>query len=181
MTRLVPAAVRRQIIDRLVVEAGDEDWDHLQQADKSALIARWVDAPEIGRRLAPLLGSDAEVRLWIKDVGLKNRARGLLPQAADVARAVLGDEALVRERSVAIKPLRCVADCDGRATFIAWDRVANAKHLVWAGLVKRDEGFAGDIVIAFVEKVTELTPQPERERVERIAARCGVTVRWIDP
>lgn len=181
MTRLVPAAVRKGVIGQIVVEADAEDWDHLPQADKSALIARWVAAPEIGRRLSPLLGSDAEVRLWIKDVGLKNRARGLLPAAADVARAVLGDEALVRPKSVGIKPLRCVADCHGSATFITWDRVANAKHLVWAGLVKRDEGFAGDIVIAFVEKVTALTPQPERERVERIAARCGLTVRWIDP
>jgi len=181
MTRLVSPAVRQEVIGRLVVEATDGDWDHLPQADKSALIARWVAAPEIGRRLAPLLGSDAEVRLWIKDVGLKNRARGLLPAAADVARAVLGDEALVRPKSVSIKPLRCVADCGGRATFISWDRVANAKHLVWAALVKRDEGFAGDIVIAFVERVTALTPQPERERIERIASRCGVTVRWIDP
>lgn len=181
MTRLVPAAVRNEVIAQIVVEAADEDWDHIPQADKSALIARWVAAPQIGRRLAPLLGSDAEVRLWIKDVGLKNRARGLLPPAADVARAVLGEDAVVRPKSVGIKPLRCVADDAGTATFIAWDRVANAKHLVWAALVKRDEGFAGAIVIAFVERVTALTPQPERERIERIASPCGLTVRWIDP
>jgi len=32
-----------------------------------------------------------------------------------------------------------------------------------------------------VEGVTDQTPDGLRSRVERIAAKCGVEVRWIDP
>jgi hypothetical protein len=182
MTRLVPRAVREEIVARIESDAKAADWNHLAQADKSAMIARWVNSRAVGEVLTPLLGSDAEVRIWIKDVALKRRARSLQPGADAVVAAALGPEATVVAGSAGIKPAHCEATVDGRTWFICWDRVTNAKHLVWAALQTADsrQDLAG-VLAAFVENVTDLTPGASRARIERIATKCGVAVRWIDP
>lgn len=182
MTRLVPRSVREQIVAQVEADADAADWSHLAQADKSALISRWVAAPSIGGVLLPLLGTDAHARLWIKDVALKRRARSLLPGADAVVAAALGPNALVIPGSAGIKPAHCTANVDGGTWYVCWDRAANAKHLVWAALQEADSkaDLAG-VLAAFVESVTDFTPEPSRARIERIATKCGVTVRWVDP
>lgn len=181
MTRLVPDALRAQVISRIRDDADAADWDHLAQPDKSAQIARWVASPEVGGVLAPLLGSDAEVRLWIKDTALKRRARAKAPDAASIVAAALGPNARVMSGSVGIKPAHCSAQLDGQVWFLCWDRVANAKHLMWAAMmaVEAETRLTGSLVV-FVEGVTDRTPDGERARIERIAARCGVSARWTD-
>jgi hypothetical protein len=182
VTRLVPRSVREQIVAQVEADADSADWNHLAQADKSAMIARWVAAPSIGGVLLPLLGSDAHVRLWVKDVALKRRARSLLPGADAVVAAVFGSEASVVPGSPGIKPAHCVATIDGRTWYVCWDRAANAKHLLWAALQEADSrtDLTGALA-AFVESVTDFTPEASRARIERIAAKCGVKVRWVDP
>ncbi len=182
MTRLIPPSIRERVIARVGAEAEAADWEHLAQVDKSAMIARWVAAPTVGDVLRPLLGTDAEVRLWIKDVAIKRRARSLLPAAEDVVVAAFGDGALVIPDSTGIKPAHCLAAVDGARWFVCWDRAANAKHLVWAALQAADatRGLAG-VLVAFVEGVTDLTPEGSRARLERVAAKCGVEIRWVDP
>ena len=182
MTLLIPHEVRERLIGLIGAEAEAVDWEHLTQADKSATIARWVAAPTVGDVLRPLLGTDAEVRLWIKEVAIKRRARSLLPHAEGVVAAALGDGASVVPGSAGIKPAHCLGHADGGTWFLCWDRVANAKHLVWAALqaAEADAGLAG-VMVAFVEGVTDQTPEGSRTRIERIAAKCGVEVRWVDP
>jgi hypothetical protein len=182
LTRLIPPDVRVRLIARVGAEAEAADWEHLTQADKSSMIARWVTSPAVGDVLRPLLGTDAEVRLWIKEVAIKRHARSLLPGADDVVAAALGDAAGVVPGSVGIKPAHCLARADGGTWYVCWDRAANAKHLVWAALqaADADRGLAG-VLVAFVEGVTDQTPDGPRSRIERIASKGGVEVRWIDP
>ena len=75
-----------------------------------------------------------------------------------------------------------LATVDGGTWYLCWDRAPNAKHLLWAALQVADSrtDLAGALA-AFVESVTDFTPEPSRARIERIAAKCGVKVRWVDP
>lgn len=175
----MPTAIRERIVAVIAGEA--IGWEHLPQADKTAMLGRWVIRADVGGALRPLLGTDAEVRMWIKDVALKRRARALLPTADAVARAALGDDARIRPKSAGIKPAHCIAATVDGSVYLCWDRAVNAKHLVWAAMLARDDQPRFHrVMVALIESAPSLTPLSDRARLERIAGRCGVEIRWIE-
>lgn len=181
MSRLIPTAMRAGLVAAIAREADESDWDHLTQAAKTAMIGRWVTAPEIGGLLRPLLGGDAEVRIWITDVGLKRRSRDLLPAAEGVVRAVLGPTASVVKGSTGIKPAHCLASAADGVYYLAWDRASNARNLFWAALQARQDvdGLRG-AVVAMIELPAGPTEPGARARLEAIGKSCALEVRWIE-
>jgi hypothetical protein len=181
MSRLVPAAVRDRVVASIAAEAESADWDHLPQADKTTLLGRWVSADAVGGVLRPLLGTDADVRLWITDVALKRRARTLLPAADAVARSALGDDAHIRPGSVGLKPFHCDVEVGDKRFYLCWDRVENVRHLIWAAMSAREDNpNIEDWIVAIVEKPPTATSPNVRRRLERIAGSAGLSLRWIN-
>jgi hypothetical protein len=181
MSRLVPVALRDRVIASISAEARARDWDHLAQSDKTALLSRWVNSDSIGGLLRPLLGSDAEVRVWITDVALKRRSRTLLPSAEVVSRAALGPAVEVLPGSAGIKPAHCLAGLSGETYYLCWDRVSNVRHLFWAAVSAREDvkGLQGSVV-AIIVSVASTTEPSARSRIERIAACCGLELKWLE-
>ena len=180
MSRLVPAAIRDRVVATIAAEAEAADWDHLPQADKTTLLGRWVSADGVGGVLRPLLGTDADVRLWITDVALKRRARTLLPSADTIARSVLGHDAQIRPGSVGLKPFHCAVEVGQKRFYLCWDRVENVRHLIWAAMnAREDDPEVQDWIVAIVEKPPAATAPSVRRRLERIAGSAGLTLRWI--
>ncbi len=181
MSRLVPDATRRAVIELIGAEAREADWEHLTQADKTAMLSRWVTRGDVGGVLRPLLGSDGEVRVWVKEVALKRSLHGRGPTASSVISAALGPAAAPADSTVGDKPSHCLALSEGESVYVCWDRSANAKHLFWAAL-NALEGEMSPLraVVAFVETTADATPDDRRQTLERIARRCGLTVTWIE-
>lgn len=179
MSRLVPTSVRESVVETLTREAADADWDHRLQSDKTRLLRQWVDREDIGGMLRPLLGSDAEVRMWLKDVGMKRRARAALPSAGDVVARTFGELGVTIDEE-GIKPAHCYVTLDDRRLFVCWERFGNAKHLLWACVrTIVDDPDIAEACMVIVESMTAPTPRSARVNLEAIAKRCGVTVRWI--
>ncbi len=177
----MPATVRRQMIDLVGGEARDADWEHLAQSDKTSMLSRWVARQDIGGVLRPLLGTDAEVRVWVKEVALKKGLGEGGPSAGLVVAAALGTEASQNHNSFGDKPSHCRAMAGGESVYVCWDRSANAKHLFWAALNALEGKMApARAVVAFVEPAADPTPDDRRRELERLATRCGLTVRWIE-
>lgn len=179
MSRLVPAGLRERIVSYIAAEA--KDWDHLAQADKTTLVGRWVQSAAVGGVLRPLLGGDAEVRVWITDVALKRRARSLLASPEDVAQAVLGDGAQVRSGSAGLKPAHCVATNDKGVFYLCWDRAVNMRHLFWAAVCSRvDMTDLDGSIVAIIDPLASSTEPSARARLEKVAEACGIGVRWVE-
>jgi hypothetical protein len=181
MSRLVPVALRDRVIATISAEAQAKDWDHLAQNDKTVLLSRWVNSETVGGVLRPLLGSDAEVRVWITDVALKRRSRSLLPSAEVVSRAALGPAAEVLTGSAGIKPAHCLVRLSGKTYYLCWDRASNVRHLFWAAISAKEDvkGLRGSIV-AIIESVASSTEPSAKARIERIASCCGFELKWIE-
>jgi hypothetical protein len=177
---LVPDHVQAKLLPLIWEQANEADWDHLSQADKARLLESWIAADAIGGVLRPLLLTDAAVRLWLKDVAIKKRARARMPSAATVVAAVLTG-ATVIDGSEGIKPHHCRALLnDGRTAYLCWGAVGNAKHLYWAALTAlMDEQVLAFGVVVFVDFGASSTTPRSKARLEALAQRCGVEIRWL--
>lgn len=180
MSPLVPRAVREQILELVTREADHVGWDHLPQSDKTAKLAEWVEAPEIGGVLKPLLGGDADVRVWLKEVALKKRSRLLQPDAQRVAGFLFPEGFELEDGSAGIKPHHCVVRRSTGRYYICWGAHANAKHLFWAALNARFEyGELGGEYVVIVDRAASVTPPDRKARHERLAVRCGLHIAWV--
>jgi hypothetical protein len=175
VSRLVPL----ELGDRLVAEvrrlADAADWDNLSQRDKTAMLSRWVHDDQIGGKLKPLVGGEAETRLWLKEVALKRRARAKGPSAENLAAWALSNAVPIKVADVGIKPHHCTAvDNEGRRHYLCWGPAVNLKHLLWAAInAQLDEPELCPVVV-IVERLSSPTSRHRRERFEAIARRCGV-------
>lgn len=129
MTRLVSDAVREQLVTRISEDADKADWDHLPQADKTALLGHWVDNPAIGGVLRPLVGGDGEARVWIKEVALKTWSLRRQPDAEEVINALFRGAATVESDCAGIKPHHCVAAIAKSRYYVCWGVDTNARNL----------------------------------------------------
>jgi hypothetical protein len=178
---LVPDHVQAKLLPLIWQQANEADWDHLSQADKARLLESWIAADAVGGVLRPLLLTDAAVRLWLKDVAIKKRARARMPSAATVVAAVLPPSATVIDGSEGIKPHHCRALLsDGQTAYLCWGAVGNAKHLYWAALTAlMDDQALGVGVVVFVDFGASSTARGNKRRLEALAQRCGVEIRWL--
>lgn len=176
MSPIVPRHIAEEVLRQIGVDADAADWDRLPQADKTALIARWVESEEIGGVLRPLLGGDAEVRLWLKDVALRRRSWRRQPEAALVAAQTIGEGAKVV--SAGKKPSHALVERDGATHYVCWGPYANVRNLFWAALNALEDGVVS-AQVAVIERGTVTTPD-RRARVESLASRAGIVVRWLN-
>jgi hypothetical protein len=150
----------------------------LPQADKTAKLAAWVDAPDVGGVLKPLLGGEAEVRVWLKDVALRRRSWGRQPNAEVVARRIFGDVEL-RVVGAGLKPSHAIVEVSREKQYLAWGPHSNARNLFWAALNASLERGIRRSHVVIVDSPTSTTPADRRVRFEALARRCDVDVHWM--
>ena len=180
MSRLVPRDLAETLVRRVTDEAERVDWDHLSQASKTTELGRWVDNPEIGGILRPLVGGDAETRMWLKEVALKRRARARQPDAEAVIDQLFGGEAGLVADSVGTKPHHALTRNGDHREYVCWGPQANAKHLFWAAInaLEEDRELAGAWVVV-VDTIASPTPPERRARLSALARRCGIKLDWM--
>lgn len=179
MSQLVPLEVRERILQQIVSEADAADWDHLIQTEKTAMIGRWVRSVDIGGVLRPLLGGDAEIRVWLKEVALKHRSKAHRPTAKEITSRLFPQGCRVVESSIKEKPPQCIVETSSGRHFVCWGDYRNAKHLFWAALdAKVSELLLNDAYIVIVEHGASITPPDRRARYERIADLSRVKIAW---
>ncbi len=180
MSRLVPKDLAEAIIERVSGEADLADWDHLSQRDKTIQLARWVGSPQIGGVLQPLVGGDAETRLWLKEVALKRRARLRQPAAEDVVAQLLEVPYELVADSVGTKPHHATVRAQSDCYYVCWGPKENAKHLFWAAMnaLEADRRL-DDAWVVIVDTVPSPTPSEHRLRLCALAERCGVKIDWM--
>jgi hypothetical protein len=190
----LPPQLREEVTRKLYLNASEIDWENLSGAEKTAQYRRWVADPQIGGELTRFLAEDS-ARVWIKDGPMKEYARaqfGVGPFAhlvqalrctpKTVVAAVHGSGWRVLDDSIGVKPARCVASGPGgEESLVLWGNRAAFKHLVWAALEGAVDKEERPVTIAVVESAARPTPTSERARFTAIAARCGFTVRHINP
>jgi hypothetical protein len=177
---LVPEHIQSKVLAVVWREADDADWDHQTQAEKARLLERWISSEDVGGLLSPLLLTDAAVRLWLKDVAIKKRARSKMPNAhAIVALSHITGSVVVP--SAGIKPHHCLVDLDeGGRMYLCWGTAANAKHLIWAALNARlDQAAVTGSRVVFIDFGLSATKPAQRERLRLIAQRCDVGIEWL--
>lgn len=178
---LVPDHIQARVLPVVWDQADAADWDHLSQADKARLLEGWIEADDVGGLLRPLLLNDAAVRLWLKDVAIKKRARARMPGAGTVVRAVMPLDAYVVNSTEGIKPHHCqVTFDDDRRAYVCWGEAGNAKHLYWAALnaLLDDPGLERGFVV-FVDFGASTTTPAQKMRLEALAVRCRIDVKWL--
>jgi hypothetical protein len=189
----LPADIRDAVIERLYADAERIDWENLSVAEKSKQYANWLEDEEIGGRLLSFKPSELAVRLWMKDGPMKEYSRAVLgvgPNAGyvdnprctpdSVVRAALGTGWAVVPGSVEVKPARCRASGPEREVVVIWGKKEDFKYLIYAALELLVCG-AEVASAAIVETVADPTGKAERERMGKIAERCGISLRFIKP
>lgn len=178
---LVPEYIQVRVLPVVWEQADAADWDHLSQAEKARLLEAWIESDDVGGLLRPLLLNDGAVRLWLKDVAIKKRARSRMPPAATVVRAVMPAGTTVINSTEGIKPHHCHVQMHPHSrAYVCWGAAANAKHLYWATLNASldDPGLDGGVVV-FVDFGASTTTHVQKERLEGLATRCGIDVKWL--
>lgn len=191
--RKIPADVREAVIRHLYADAERLDWERLSVAEKSKQYENWLEDEEIGGELLRFKLSESAVRVWMKDGPMKEYSRAVLgvgPNASyvdhprctpdSVVQAALGAEWVVVPESVEIKPARCRASGPEGEKVVIWGKSEDFKYLVFAALELLVSG-AEKVSVAVVEALAKPTKKAERERMDQIAERCGVGLRFINP
>lgn len=182
MSRLVPKVLAEALIARVSEQADRADWDHLTQSSKTEQLARWVEDPEIGGVLEPLVGGAAEIRMWLKEVALKRRARTLQPDPEAVVRHIFSEGVEVAFGTVGTKPHHASARNGAGSHYVAWGSRANAKHLFWAAInALEDDPELIDAWVVVVDTLASPTPADRRSLLEALATRCGLKIAWMTP
>lgn len=189
----IPTNVREAMIRRLYADAERLDWENLSVAEKSKQYAKWLEDEGVGGVLLRFKPSEPVVRVWIKDGPMKEYSRAILgvgPNARyidnprctpeSVVSAALGAEWTVVPESVEVKPARCRASGPEGERVVIWGKNEDFKYLVFAGLELLISGVEA-ASIAVVETAANPTGTNERERMRRIAERCGIELRFINP
>jgi hypothetical protein len=148
----LPPQLRDQILYAMYRRADEIDWELLSNTKKTDQYRRWVDDPEVGGQML-LHGAEKDVRVWLKDVAMKEYGRaqeglGLyvryLPKRfkgpQEVVNAALDISWLVKSDSVVIKPNRCKATREEQSRLVLWGRPGGFKDLFWAALTETNGG-----------------------------------------
>ncbi|GAA2027466.1 hypothetical protein GCM10009839_27800 [Catenulispora yoronensis] len=195
MAPRIPDNVRDEIITSLYRQAADIDWHLLSQGDKARWYTTWVDAPEIGGRLKQFL-DPAKVRVWIKDVPMKEFARaeeGVGPYARYVTQRFDGAEEIVKRTlgkswtvvpgTAGIKPQHCLvidteAGAEDTTRYMCWGNQKSFSTLVWAAL-QRAIAMRNKPLTVVVTRDSETVSSVDQLDFEKIGTRCGIEVRYL--
>ncbi|WP_159103685.1 hypothetical protein [Streptomyces anulatus] len=170
--------------------ADELDWEFLGNPGKTAQYRRWFDDPTIGGELRGF-ANDKDVRVWFKDVPMKEYARaqeGIGNFVPYVQRRFRGAEEIVQSfcgpgwsavpDSVEGKPNHCLATDGSTSRYICWGRSGRLSDLVWASLNEAIDGPARPGIVVTTRDGEAIT-QRERERHVRLAHHCNVDLTHL--
>jgi hypothetical protein len=130
--------------------------------------------------LRPLVGGDAEVRMWLKEVALKRRARARQPNPDAVLRELFNEEGRIVDGSIGTKPHHALVQNGARRYYVCWGPQANAKHLFWAALnAREDDASLAEVWVVVVDTIASPTRVERRARLSSLAERCGLKIDWM--
>lgn len=188
--RLLPAAIRAEVVQALYADANQLGWTTLGPKEKTAAFNRWVDDARVGGRLTGYMTPE-QARLWIKDGPMKEYARamrgtgrfaeygrqgGTSPQ--DIVNRALGPGAQIHG-TIGTKPPHCHASAsDGTTAYVTWGDNGSLKHLLWAGVrASIEHDLTGHIVI--LEPPGTVTPTATKDEHTAITDRCGLKLHYL--
>jgi hypothetical protein len=190
----LPSDLREQVVRRLYADAQRLDWENLGGPQKSKQYAAWLEDEAVGERLLSFKPSEGAVRVWIKDGPMKEYSRALLgvgsyakyienPRCtpASVVQAALGEGWSVIDGTIEIKPIRCWAIGPDGQTAVLWGKSEDFKFLLFSALEIVASDAEASATVAIVEVPASPTPTTERELMDRIAKRCAIQLRFVNP
>lgn len=179
------------VVRKLYEDALRLDWEHQSQREHTEQYARWLTDPEVGGVLSSWMNPE-EQRVWLKDGPLKEFARALAGEGpfaayldehprspAVVVKRALGEPWSPVSGSIGVKPLRCRASDGARSVTLLWGPSRDFKHLLWAALEALDRSPKKPLAVAVFDTISAPFAAGEKERLSRIAVRCGVEVKFV--
>jgi len=185
--KLLPAAVRERVVRAIYADADRLGWQTLSLADRTATFNQWIEDDRVGGPLTRFMTPE-QARSWIKDGPMKEYGRALRGAGrfaeygrqggtgpVDVVRHALGPTAAVVDGSLGSKPLHCLGEVDGTASYVAWGDNRNFKNLLWAAL--RASALDGvDAHLVVLEPPGTASASELVKEQQKLAERCGLTV-----
>ena len=185
--KLLPPAVREQVVRAIYADADRLGWQTLPLANRTATFNRWIEDERVGAPLTRFMTPE-QARSWIKDGPMKEYGRALRGAGRfaeygrqggtgpiDVVRHALGPSATVVEGSVGSKPLHCVGESNGTTAYVAWGDNSNFKNLLWAALrASTLDGLDAHLVV--LEPPGTASPPELVKEQQKLAERCALTV-----
>lgn len=185
--KLLPPAVRDEVVRAIYADADRLGWQTLPLADRTATFNRWIEAERVGGLLTRFMTPE-QARSWIKDGPMKEYGRALRGAGRfaeygrqggtgplDVVRHALGPTATVVDGSLGSKPLHCLGEINDTTAYVAWDHARNFKNLLWAGL--RASALDGlDAHLVVLAPPGTASPSELVKEQQKLAERCGLTV-----
>ncbi|WKG11173.1 hypothetical protein QX204_06815 [Nocardia sp. PE-7] len=174
----------------LYQRAEDIDWELLTDRERSAYYGQWVEDAKIGGVLSSCL-PHGDIRVWIKDGPMKEYVRALegigtyarcatkrFPPHETLIKLGLGPSWNLVPKSVAEKPMHCMADFGPRRRYVCWGAPHTFKDLVWAALGEAVKSTEAPLII-----VTTRTGHPQSFEAESfqkaVAERCGLQIAHV--
>ncbi|WP_216917296.1 hypothetical protein [Nocardia noduli] len=191
----IPSKIDMEVTRLIYAEGGEKSRTGITHAERTELYRTWTADARIGGRLLPYLGTDDDVRVWIKNGPMKELARAvngigkyksLVQKPASnvdvlVVKA-LDENWIISPDTPKTKPLRVLinhADDEEREQWFAWAPVVGFKHLVWGALNTQARGDGRPWVLCVVDTFAEQI-DPETKTVhERIGRRLGLAVSHV--
>jgi hypothetical protein len=96
-----------------------------------------------------------------------------------VVKRLLGEGWSPVPQSGNTKPLRCRASDGARSVTLLWGPARDFKHLLWAALEGLDQSPEMQLRIAVFDTISRPFASGERDKLARIASRCGIEVSFI--
>jgi hypothetical protein len=178
-----PREVREAVIRELYSQLETIGWESMTNPQKTKQYSDWIDNPLIGGELADSMTAEG-IRVWLKDVPLKEYARALegigpcaqyaqqrLTPASTMVRDALGARWGILPGSIRDRPMHAVASDGSQTRYVCWGKPSTFRDLVWASIQEASSGQTNPLIIVFVRDSDEFDARAMRER-ERIATYC---------
>ncbi|MGK8505268.1 hypothetical protein [Nocardia asiatica] len=195
ITHPIPADIEMDVVRLIYTEGGEDARNGLTDAERTRLYQKWTGDRRIGGRLLPFLGTDDNIRVWIKNGPMKELTRAIFgvgkykdlvqnPASSvdELVRKALGSGWSVNADSLAVKPLRVLIERDDAEEFeqwFTWGPVRDFKHLAWAAIKTQAEGDSRPWVICAVDSFGNRVESGKKATHERIAKRLGLVVAHV--
>ena len=180
-----------RVVQHIYADAQRLDWEYRSQREHTEQYARWLADPHVGGVLSEWM-SPEEQRVWLKDGPMKEFARALAgegPFATYLSEHPRSPRVVVTRvlwhgwqpiaGSNEVKPLRCDASNGPQTVHVVWGPAKDFKHLLWAALEAWDASAKSSLRIAVFDTVSSPLPRQERDRLQRIGARCQFEVVFV--
>ncbi|WP_416562976.1 hypothetical protein [Nocardia testacea] len=194
-THPIPHDLEMDVVRLIYAEGGEEARTGVSDYQRTQLYQKWTSDSRIGGRLLPFLGTDDNIRVWIKNGPIKELSRAVFgvgkykdlvrnpASSVDVlVHKAVGAGWMVNVDSLAIKPLRVLIqreDNEEIDQWFAWGRVNDFKHLVWAALKAQAEGDSRPWALCTVGAFGGRATAEKEEVHKQIADRLGVGLTHV--